>query len=413
MKSVLGLGATIRSVRGPLVLFGGVALAAACQANSGGLDREGDGDDESVTTSTSDSGGSGGSSANGGNGGNGGSQTGGSGGSGGSQAGGAGEAGADGSGDGDSDSDTSSSTSGGDSGGNGGSGGSNAETSGGGNGGTSTTSTGGDSGGSGGTGGGDDPVDDCIFHSDPAEESGGGEGGAGAVDIQTAESNIVGLYLADGDGRSLYIYGADFPGDCANPPVSNCVNDCLLSWPVFEADTRRLGEGLDDAAFGTFLRADGVQQTTYMGWPLYYYKNDLAAGDLVGQGRGKTWGAAELELPNIMVMRASEEDGGIKYLATENGHTLYAYAGDVLGTDDEAPESACVGGCLNDYEPFTLNSLRLASAIDPGNISVFVREDSGELQVAYKGAPLYTTDLDDRSGELQGVATTDWSVAEL
>jgi len=407
MKSVLGLGATIRSVRGPLVLFGGVALAAACQSNSGGLDRESDTDDESVTTtSTSDSGG------NGGSGGSGAAQATTSGGSGGSQAGGAGEAGADTSGD--SDTTTTSSTSGGDSGGATGSGGSTTETNSGGNGGTSTTttsSTSGDAGGSGGTGGSGEPVDDCTFHTDPAVS--GGEGGAGAVDIQTAESNIVGLYLADGDGRSLYIYGADYPGDCANPPVSNCVNDCLLSWPVFEADARMLGEGLDDAAFGSFLRADGVQQTTYMGWPLYYYKNDLVAGDLFGQGRGKTWDVAEFQLPNIMVMRASEADGGIKYLATGSGHTLYAYAGDVLGTDDDAPESACVGECLNDYVPFTLNSLRLAPAIDPGSISVFVREDSGELQVAYKGAPLYTTDLDDRSGQLQGVATDDWSVVEL
>jgi len=410
MKSILGLGAAIRNAKGwPLVLFGGVALAAACQSNSeGGIDRDNGNDDESVTsTSTSDSGGNGGSGGSG----SGGSQSGGgSGGSGGSQAGGAGEAGADTSGD----SDTSSTTSGGDSGGTTGSGGSTAETNGGGNGGTSTSTstTSGDSGGSGGSGGSGVPVDDCTFHTEPAQE-GGGEGGAGAVDVQTAESNVIGLYLTDADGRSLYIYGADFPGDCANPPVSNCVNDCLLSWPVFEADARRLGEGLDDAAFGSFLRADGVQQTTYMGWPLYYYKSDVVAGDLMGQGRGKTWAAAELELPNIMVMRASEADGGIKYLATGSGHTLYAYASDVLGTDDTAPESACVGECLNDYEPFTLNSLRLAAAIDPGDISVFVREDSGELQVAYKGAPLYTTDLDDRSGQLQGVATADWSIAAL
>jgi len=411
MKSILGLGAAIRNAKGwPLVLFGGVALAAACQSNSeGGIDRDNGNDDESVTsTSTSDSGGNGGSGGSG----SGGSQSGGgSGGSGGSQAGGAGEAGADTSGD----SDTSSTTSGGDSGGTTGSGGSTAETNGGGTStstSTSTSTTSGDSGGSGGSGGSGVPVDDCTFHTEPAQE-GGGEGGAGAVDVQTAESNVIGLYLTDADGRSLYIYGADFPGDCANPPVSNCVNDCLLSWPVFEADARRLGEGLDDAAFGSFLRADGVQQTTYMGWPLYYYKSDVVAGDLMGQGRGKTWAAAELELPNIMVMRASEADGGIKYLATGSGHTLYAYASDVLGTDDTAPESACVGECLNDYEPFTLNSLRLAAAIDPGDISVFVREDSGELQVAYKGAPLYTTDLDDRSGQLQGVATADWSIAAL
>ena len=388
MKSVPALYATIRHSKGwPLVLFGGVALAVACQSNDGGIDREADNDDESVTSSTS---------------------TGGSGGSGGSQTGGAGEAGADTSGDGEN---STSSSNGSDTNG---SGGSSAQTSGGGSGGSGGTSggTSTNGGGSGGTGG-NVNVDDCTFHTDPAEEGAGGEGGAGAVDVQIAQNNFIGYHLVDGGLRALYIYGADHPGDCANPPVSNCVDDCLLSWPLFDAGARRLGEGLPDEAFGSFLRDDGLEQTTYMGWPLYYYKNDVAEGDLVGHGKGSTWLGAEIELPNVLVMRASEEDGGIKYLATGSGHTLYAFAGDTLGTPDEPPQSACDGACLNDYQPFVVNSLHPSSPIDPGDITVFVREDSGELQVAYKGAPLYTTDLDARSGQLQGAATTDWSVAEL
>lgn len=385
MKSVPALYATIRKLQGwPAVLFGGVALAAACQSNSGGLEREADTDSASTTNPGTN------------------------GGSGGSQSGGAGEAGSDTSGD----SDTTGASSTGDGPDTSGSGGSSGGTGGtGGVGGTTTvTSTSTDGGG--GTGGTPVNVDDCTFHTEPAETGAGGEGGAGAADVQIGEHNFIGTYLVDGAGNSLYIYGADYPGDCENAPISNCLDDCVLSWPIFDAGARRLGEGLPDAAFGTFLRSDGVQQTTYMGWPLYLYKKDLAPGDLVGHGRG-TWFAAETDLPNVTVMRASEEDGGIKYLASENGRTLYAYAGDVLGTSDAPPESACVGACLNDYQPFVVNSLRLAVPIDPADITLFVREDSGELQVAYKGAPLYTSDLDPRSGALQGIATTDWSVAEL
>lgn len=385
MKSVPALYATVRNLQGwPLMVFGGVALAVACQSNSGGLDRE---DDTNTGSTTNSSGG----------------------GSGGSQAGGAGEAGADTSGGNDT---TESSSTANDSSNATGSGGSTVATSSGGNGGTASTSSETTTGGSGGSGGTPVNVDDCTFHTEPAEQGAGGEGGAGAVDIQIGEHNFVGTLLVDGAGNSLYIYGADYPGDCENAPISNCMDDCLLSWPVFDAGVRRLGEGLPDAAFGTFVRGDGVQQTTYMGWPLYSYKKDLVPGDLVGHGRG-TWFAAETDLPNVTVMRASEEDGGIKYLATENGHTLYAYAADVLGTADAPPETACVGACLNDYQPFVVNSLRLAVPIDPGDITLFVREDSGELQVAYKGAPLYTSDLDPRSGALQGIATTDWSVVEL
>ncbi len=388
MRTVPALYATFRKLQGwPVVLFGGVALAAACQSNSGGLDREGDTDGDSTSTSA------------------------GAGGSGGTRTGGAGEAGAETSGDGDA---TSTSSTDGVSTETSGSGGSTANS--GANGGSSssgdtTTSTVTTTGG-GGTGGTPVNVDECTFHTDPVEQGGGGEGGAGAVDVQIGDHNFIGTYLVDGAGNSLYIYGADYPGDCENPPISNCLDDCLLAWPVFDAGARRLGEGLPDAAFATFLRSDGIQQSTYMGWPLYTYKKDLEPGDLVGHGRG-TWFAAETDLPNVTVMRASEEDGGIKYLATENGRTLYAYAGDVLGTPDALPESACFGACLNDYQPFMVNSLRLAVPIDPSDITLFVREDSGDLQVAYKGAPLYTSDLDPRSGTLQGIATTDWSVVEL
>lgn len=389
MKPVSTPKATSRTLHAwPGVLIGGVALAVACQANSGGLERDADTDGNPTITSGA------------------------SGGSGGSQTGGAGEAGADTSGD--SETTVTSSTDGGssttsDSGGSAGNGGASNATGDDGAGGTSTSSV---TTGAGGTSGDVDAIDDCTFHTEPAEPGEGGEGGAGAVDAQTTDHNFIGTYLVDGAGNSLYIYGADYPGDCENAPVTNCFDDCLLAWPVFDAGARRLGEGLDDAAFGTFLRSDGVQQTTYKGWPLYTYKKDLVPGDLVGHGRG-TWFAAETDLPNVTVMRASEADGGIKYLATENGRTLYVYAGDVLGTADTLPKSACIGACLNDYRPFAVNSLRLAVPIDPSDITLFVREDSGGIQIAYKGAPLYTSDLDERSGQLHGAAAAEWSVSAL
>jgi predicted lipoprotein with Yx(FWY)xxD motif len=187
----------------------------------------------------------------------------------------------------------------------------------------------------------------------------------------------------------------------------------LLSWPVFDAGARSLGYGLSDDAFGSFQRPDGAWQTTYMGWPLYFYKNDLLAGDLTGQGKGRTWIAAETVLPNILVMRSSEETGGLKYLSTERGLTLYAYAGDTLGTPDMLPASTCLGECLEDYQPFVVHSLRPSSAIEPQDLTVFARPDTGELQLAYKGKPLYASKLDDRSGDLNGIAAESWGLVEL
>jgi hypothetical protein len=38
------------------------------------------------------------------------------------------------------------------------------------------------------------------------------------------------------------------------------------------------------ALLGTTTRADGTQQVTYNGHPLYYFMNDKAPGDARGQG---------------------------------------------------------------------------------------------------------------------------------
>jgi len=49
------------------------------------------------------------------------------------------------------------------------------------------------------------------------------------------------------------------------------------------------GEGIDESLLGTVERDDGSTQTTYGGWPLYYFAADTAPGDLNGQGVGENW----------------------------------------------------------------------------------------------------------------------------
>ena len=134
---------------------------------------------------------------------------------------------------------------------------------------------------------------DCTFHTDAVGDPGAG-GAPPAANVVVQTNAFVGSYLTDAAGRTLYTYGVDLPGDCKTPPQSLCVADCLVSWPLFDAGARVLGAGLDDAAFGTIERGDGVWQTTYHGWPLYYYKTDLTLGQLTGQGKGKTWHVAEV-----------------------------------------------------------------------------------------------------------------------
>jgi len=246
----------------------------------------------------------------------------------------------------------------------------------------------------------------CSFHTEaPADQGAGGAPPAATVVLQT--SAFLGSYLTDAAGRTLYTYGADLPGDCNTPPQSVCVADCLVSWPLFEAGSRVLGAGLNDAAFGSIDRGDGVWQTTYYGWPLYYYKTDLMLGQLTGQGKGKTWHAAELTPPTVVIMKA----GAVKYLADGAGRTLYVSAADQAGTSSDDPVSACDKECLASFTPFRDKHLSVVTSLEEADFSVFVRHGAGGLQLSYKGLPLYSATTDKKAGDTTGVATSGFTVA--
>jgi len=227
------------------------------------------------------------------------------------------------------------------------------------------------------------------------------------AEVLAQPNAFVGNYLTDGAGRTLYTYGADLPGDCQTAPQSTCVADCVVSWPIFNAAERVLGAGLDDAAFGSIQRADGAVQTTYMGWPLYYYKADLTLGQLTGQGKGKTWHAAELVPPTITIMKV----GTLKYLADAYGHTLYISAADTAGTLLDDPISNCGGGCLDTFEPFHEKKMSTVTSLQSQDFVVFVRQGAGGLQISYKGLPLYRAATDLKSGDMNGTAVPGFTAA--
>jgi predicted lipoprotein with Yx(FWY)xxD motif len=246
----------------------------------------------------------------------------------------------------------------------------------------------------------------CIFHTDAvADPSAGGAGPVASVVLQT--NAFVGSYLTDTAGRTLYTYGADLPGDCVTPPSSGCVADCLVSWPPFDAGSRVLGTGLDDAAFGSIDRGDGTWQTTYYGWPLYYYKTDLTLGQLTGQGKGKTWHVAELIPPSVQIMK----NATAKYLGDTNGHTLYVSAADQVGTDVDDPASVCEDECLNTFKPFREKHLSVVTSLNEAEFTVFARRGAGGLQLAYKGLPLYLANTDVKSGDMTGLDTAGFTAA--
>jgi predicted lipoprotein with Yx(FWY)xxD motif len=261
----------------------------------------------------------------------------------------------------------------------------------------------------GGEEGGAPPVAEaCVFHSD-SPMAAGGEGGAGPLPTITLQTSpFVGSYLADGAGRTLYVYGADLPGDCRadNAPKSRCEADCVASWPLFDAGDRVLGPGLVDTGFGSIQRADGFSQTTYFGWPLYYYKTDLLLGQMTGQGKGKTWHVAETTPASVVIMK----EGAVKYLANGSGHTLYVSAADKPGNGGSDPVSTCSGACLDTFERFHQSNPSLVPSLEQQDFSVFLASGS-QLQLAFKGQPLYLARTDVKAGDTTGTATSGFTAA--
>jgi predicted lipoprotein with Yx(FWY)xxD motif len=250
----------------------------------------------------------------------------------------------------------------------------------------------------------------CTYHTEaPAPvEATAGAGGEGPVpDVVAQVSPFVGVYLTDATGRTLYTHGGDLAGDCEHPPQSGCVDECLVSWPPFHAGARVLGENLNDADFGVIEHPAAGLQTTYKGWPLYYYKSDLTLGQMTGQGKGKIWHIAEADLPAVTIMKS----GMLRYLADASGHTLYVSADDQAGSVDSDPVSNCKSTCLQTFEAFHPKNFSVVTVLESSSFQVFARKGMGGLQLAYKGQPLYRAATDVKSGDMNGTAMTGFTAA--
>jgi len=101
--------------------------------------------------------------------------------------------------------------------------------------------------------------------------------------IKVSEKDGVGKFFTDTRGMTLYIFKKDSPGKSA------CAGPCVEKWPLFFREKVAVPDGVMAGDFGTITREDGKQQTTYKGWPLYYFAGDKAPKDVLGQGVGTVW----------------------------------------------------------------------------------------------------------------------------
>jgi predicted lipoprotein with Yx(FWY)xxD motif len=116
----------------------------------------------------------------------------------------------------------------------------------------------------------------------------------GSVAFSMGKTESVGIefkkglhdFLIDSKGITLYYFAKDREG------VSNwrAPAGSPDQWPAFyTSDINSIATALDASDFGTITRPDGTLQTTYRGFPLYYYAGDKAPLDTNGQGLGQAW----------------------------------------------------------------------------------------------------------------------------
>jgi len=101
--------------------------------------------------------------------------------------------------------------------------------------------------------------------------------------IKLAKKDGIGTYLTDAEGKTLYWFKKDTPGQSA------CAGPCVEKWPLYYREAVATPEGIAASDFATIERSDGQKQTTFRGYPLYYWVGDTKPGDTSGQGVKEVW----------------------------------------------------------------------------------------------------------------------------
>ncbi len=115
------------------------------------------------------------------------------------------------------------------------------------------------------------------------------------------EKTKLGKVLADGSGRTLYLFEKD------KGPKSTCSGACAAAWPpVTTTGKPKAGRGISASKLGTTSRGGGVKQVTYHRHPLYRFVKDTGPRQTKGEGV-KAFGA---EWYAISAAGKTVEEGG-------------------------------------------------------------------------------------------------------
>ncbi|MCK5440522.1 MAG: hypothetical protein KAJ23_01400 [Maribacter sp.] len=225
--------------------------------------------------------------------------------------------------------------------------------------------------------------------------------------VKLAEDPTFGNILTDAEGASLYFFSLD------TKDTSACTSaGCLGAWPIFYQEDVIVDEGLDTSDFATIERADGAMQTTYKGWPLYYFAGDNTAGDTNGDKVNDVWFIAKPDY-SLMYVRTqlvghdgknylgdyTEGDGTTFYITDIEGRTLYGFIADTKDTNNYTNPDFSNDAVWPIFEMELDKIPSILDAADFGSIDVF-----GRTQITYKGWPLYYFGQDEARGDNKGIS---------
>ncbi|MDQ7805890.1 SCO0930 family lipoprotein [Amycolatopsis sp. A133] len=108
---------------------------------------------------------------------------------------------------------------------------------------------------------------------------------AGAVKLSASKIDGLGDAIVDQNGMTLYL----FQKDSKKAKTSACNGDCAKTWPAVLSNGKVELQGIDSKLLGSVKRADGTEQVTIGGWPVYTFSKDTKPGDANGQGVNGTW----------------------------------------------------------------------------------------------------------------------------
>lgn len=212
--------------------------------------------------------------------------------------------------------------------------------------------------------------------------------------VRITNNATFGKVMTDSAGNTLYFFSPDANGQTA------CTGPCLAAWPSFYTPKVTMDTGLNAADFGVIHRPEGTLQTTYKGWPLYYFANDPKAGDVNGDGLENVWFVAKPDYSVMLAVGAYKGADSLfydstghsvaapvatEYFTTDRGVTLYAFSHDTANANLFTKSDFSNNAVWPIYEVTGVGKLpSVLSASNFTTINVF-----GKTQLTYKGWPLY------------------------